>query len=53
MASLSELYSSLDTLKSLGLDVQKLQDKIEQKENEVLSSEVIPALEDMSRPEKS
>lgn len=48
MASLSELYSSLDTLKSLGLDVQKLQDKIEQKENEVLSSEVIPALEDIA-----
>ena len=48
MDSLSELYSSLDTLKSLGLDVQKLQDKIEQKENEVLSSEVIPALEDIA-----
>ena len=48
MASLSELYSSLDTLKSLGLDVQKLQEKIEQKENEVLSSEVIPALEDIA-----
>ena len=48
MASLSELYSSLDTLKSLGLDVQKLQDQIEQKENEVLSSEVIPALEDIA-----
>ena len=48
MASLSELYSSLDTLKSLGLDVQELQEKIEQKEIEVLSSEVIPALEDIA-----
>lgn len=48
MASLSELYSSLDTLKSLGLDVQELQEKIEQKENEVLSSEVIPALEEIA-----
>lgn len=47
MASLSELYSSLDTLKSLGLDVQELQEKIEQKENEVLSSEVIPVLEEI------
>lgn len=46
MASLSELYSSLDTIKSLGLDVQELQEKIEQKENEVLSSEVIPSLEE-------
>ncbi|MDO4957960.1 MAG: DUF4357 domain-containing protein [Prevotellaceae bacterium] len=48
MASLSELYSSLDTLKSLGLDVQELQEKIELKENEVLSSEVIPALEEIA-----
>lgn len=48
MASLSELYSSLDTLKSLGLDVQELQVKIEQKENEVLSSEVIPSLEEIA-----
>lgn len=48
MASLSELYSSLDTLKSLGLDVQELQEKIEQKEDEVLSSEVIPALEEIA-----
>ena len=47
MASLSELYSSLDTLKGLGLDVQELQEKIEQKENEVLSSEVIPSLEEI------
>lgn len=48
MASLSELYSSLDTLKSLGLDVQELQEKIEQKENEVLSTEVIPSLEEIA-----
>ena len=48
MASLSELYSSLDTLKSLGLDVQELQEKIEQKEDEVLSTEVIPSLEEIA-----
>ena len=48
MSSLSELYSSFDALKILGLDVQELQEKIEQKENEVLSSEVIPALEDIA-----
>lgn len=48
MASLSELYSSLDTLNSLGLDVQELLEKIEQKENEVLSSEVIPSLEEIA-----
>lgn len=47
MASLSELYSSLDTLRSLGLDVRELLVKIEKKENEVLSSEVIPSLQEI------
>lgn len=44
MASLSELYSSFDALKILGLDVQELQEKIEQKENEVLFSAVVDFL---------
>ena len=47
MASLSELYSSLDTLRSLGLDVKELHEKIEKKENEVLSTEVIPSLQEI------
>ena len=48
MASLSELYTSFDTLKSLGLDVRELQNKIEQKEDEVLSTEIIPSLEEIA-----
>lgn len=48
MASLSELYSSLDTLKKLGLDVRELQEKINQKEDDVLFNEVIPSLEEIT-----
>lgn len=48
MASLSELYKSFDTLKSSGSDVHELKEKIEQKENEVLSKEIIPSLEEIT-----
>lgn len=48
MVSLSELYSSLDTLKSLGLDVQELQKKIERKEDDVLLKDVIPSLKEIT-----
>ncbi len=48
MSSLSELYSSFDAQKSLGLDIQELEEKIKLKEEEVLSKEIIPSLEEIT-----
>lgn len=47
MASLGELYTSLDRLKSLGLDTAEIELQIRSKEQEVLEKEIIPSIQEV------
>ena len=47
MASLGELYTSLDRLKSLGLDTTEIELQIRSKEQEVLKKDIIPSIQEV------
>lgn len=48
MAQLGELYEAIDNVKKLGLDVTGLLKQVEEKENQVLSSEIIPSIKEVA-----
>jgi hypothetical protein len=47
MATLGELYTSFDRLKSLGLDTTEIELQIRSKEQEVLKKEIIPSIQEV------
>lgn len=47
MATLGELYSSLDTLNSLGIDTTELKHRIQKMEQDVLEKEIIPSIKEV------
>jgi len=47
MATLGELYTSLDTLNSLGIDTTELKLQIQKMEQEVLEKEIIPSIKEV------
>lgn len=48
MAQLGELYEAIDNVKKLGLDVTGLLKQVEEKENQVLSDEIIPSIKEVA-----
>ena len=48
MAQLGELYEAIDNVKKLGLDVTGLLKQVEEKENQVLSEEIIPSIKEIA-----
>ena len=48
MAQLGELYEAIDNVKQLGLDVTDLLKQVKEKEDKVLSDEIIPSIKDVA-----